>query len=58
MPRIAPLSNSISRPVSSGLTPAPTSIKGATLPLTITSPFVGLLMLARCFRSVLLPAPL
>ena len=47
-----------SRPVRSPTSPAPTSISGAILPLTVMLPLEGFEMLASNLSIVLLPAPL
>jgi hypothetical protein len=47
-----------SRPVSSPISPAPTSINGATAARTEMLPFEGTVMRDSIFSSVLLPAPL
>src|SRR5471032_1006635 len=57
MPRIAPLRNTFSRPVSSGWKPVPTSSRLDTRPVRSTYPSVGGVMRDSTFSSVLLPAP-
>src|SRR3990167_4618642 len=46
-----------SRPVRSGWNPAPTDIRGATLPETVTSPWLGYVTDAISLSTVVLPAP-
>ena len=58
MPRIAPFKKMLSRPVSSGWKPVPTSSSDASRPLMSAYPAVGSVMRERIFSSVLLPAPL
>ncbi len=58
MPRIRPLSMMFSRPVNSGLNPAPSPDSATRRPLTSTMPVVGCRMPAIMLRRVLLPAPL
>ena len=55
---MAPYKYILSFPVSSGCRPAPISIRGPILPLVLTFPLVGLVTLARIFKTVDLPAPL
>src|SRR5438552_4106318 len=57
MPRIAPLRNTLSRPLSSGWNPVPTSSRLPTRPWTSARPPVGSVILDRIRNSVLLPAP-
>ena len=56
-PRIAPFTNTFSRPVKSGLNPVPSSRSAATLPLRFTLPVVGVVVPAMIWSSVLLPEP-
>ena len=58
MPSSTPLSKILSRPVSSGWNPAPSSSSGATRPWTRTVPDVGRSTPAISARIVLLPTPL
>ncbi len=55
---MAALSWIFSRPVSSGWKPAPSSIKGETLPRMVIWPEVGVMTPAISFRIVDLPEPL
>src|SRR5918911_368345 len=58
IPRMAPFRKTLSRPVSSGWKPVPTSSSEPTWPVIRTSPRVGAVMRERIFSSVVLPAPL
>src|ERR1700722_1911742 len=58
IPSIAPCKSMFSRPVSFGLNPEPTSTNAANRPRTVISPFVGVVMLERILRMVVLPASL
>ena len=57
-PSNSPLMKTFSRPVNSGLNPAPNSSSADTRPLRETQPVVGGRIPARIWRSVLLPEPL
>ena len=56
-PNNRPLKKTFCRPVNSGLNPLPSSSSAETLPLTLTSPVVGVRVPARICSSVLLPEP-
>ena len=56
-PMISPLRKTFSRPVNSGLNPAPNSNNAATLPDVTTRPLVGCKMPQISCRMVLLPQP-
>ena len=58
MPRITPLSNTFSRPVSSGWNPTPKSSIEPIRPRTESRPAVGRVSRAMIFNRVLFPAPL
>ena len=58
MPRMAPLSAMLSRPVSMGWNPAPTCSSAATRPRTTAWPSVGAVTLASSLSIVVLPEPL
>ena len=57
MPRISPFRKTFSRPVNSGLNPAPNSSSAAILPCVITRPRVGSRIPLTTCSSVLLPLP-
>ncbi len=57
-PRIAPLRQMFSAPVSSGWKPVPTSSRLATRPLMVTRPALGSVMRLSTLSSVDFPAPL
>jgi len=54
---ISPFNRTLSRPLNSGLKPAPSSSKAATRPAHKTRPLVGLRIPVMIWRSVLLPEP-
>ncbi len=56
-PRMAPLRNTFSRPLSSGWNPAPSSSSAEIRPVTLRLPFSGMRIPARHLSSVLLPDP-
>jgi hypothetical protein len=58
IPITTPYSSTFSRPVNSGLKPAPSSSSDETRPVTVTRPLVGHTIPAISCRSVLLPDPL
>ena len=58
IPRIEPLRKILSRPVSSGWKPVPTSSRLPIAPWMSAYPDVGSVMRDRILRNVLLPAPL
>ena len=58
MPRIAPASPMLSRPLSSGWKPVPTCSRAPTRPRTVARPSVGAVTRDRIFISVVLPDPL
>src|SRR5574340_996774 len=58
IPRMAPLRYTLSRPVSSGWNPVPTSSNPQKRPVMTARPFVGSVTRERIFSRVLLPEPL
>jgi hypothetical protein len=58
MPRMPPFKKTLSRPVSSGWKPVPTSSSDPTRPRIRATPAVGSVMRARILSIVVLPAPL